>query len=955
MILNVLGGARPLLVLLGFVAACAGVQAQTVEPLKREGVWAQSYADRPADPAVVFGRLPNGMRYAIQHNATPVGQTALRLRIGAGSLDERDDQQGLAHFLEHMAFRGSTHVPTGDMVKILQRLGLSFGPDTNAHTGLDETVYQFNLPRSDRETLDTGLMLLREIAGELTLAQSEMDPERGVVLSEERLRDGPAYRKAVAQLGFQLEGQRAPERMPIGKTEIIRTAPVTLIRDFYEAHYRPDNATIVAVGDFDVAAIEAAIRATFADWASKRTAPPAWEPGGVLARGATVRVLAAAGTPLGLSIAWVAPYDATADIVARERRDLTELLAVSALNTRLDRLAQGDGAPFLSASVGRANAMKSAKIAVMTVQPKPAGWEAALQAAMAAQRQFIAFGLRPDEMERAVTETRNDMRTAAEGAATRTSPRIADAIVRAVNDDEVYTSPDQDRAEVEAMLAGIRAEEVNAAARTLFVGSGPLLFLSGPSDVPGGEAAVGAALQRALDGGATATQEVSAKAWPYAPAETPGAVVERARVDDLDVTTLRFANGVRLFVKHTGYSRDAVSVRVRVGHGRLGIPPDLAPATWLASGVLPLLRLGGTRELTYEEIQTLTAANRIGLRQSLDDDAFVLDGTARPADLDRQLQLLEATVTGPGLRVSAFERVRSTLLNQLPQLDASASGVLGQVAEQVLHGGDPRWQVFPDVARVAASRPAELAAIIGPAYAAGPIEITVVGDIDEPRAIDAVARSFGALPPRPPRQAAGAAALSVGFPSPGAAPLELTHAGRADQAAALAAWPTTDFFADTQAHRVLGVLVDILESRLTERLRTAAGVTYSPQVGASMSDVFPGVGRVQAQVETPPDKIEVFYAELTRIVAELRTAPPSADELERAKRPRVDRRVKLLQDNGYWLGALSSALGDSRHFDAIRNFVSGTEQVSAADVLAAARRFLRDGSEYRIVVRPAAR
>ena len=174
------------------------------------------------------------MRYAIMHNATPPGQVSMRLRFDVGSLMERDDQQGLAHFLEHMAFNGSTNVPTrGEMVKDLERLGLAFGADTNAQTGFDSTVYKFDLPKSDDQTVDTSLMLLREIAGNLTLDQGAMDQERGVILSEERLRDTPGYRITKQRFGFMMAGQRPPERFPIGLVPVIQNAKVDLIADIY--------------------------------------------------------------------------------------------------------------------------------------------------------------------------------------------------------------------------------------------------------------------------------------------------------------------------------------------------------------------------------------------------------------------------------------------------------------------------------------------------------------------------------------------------------------------------------------------------------------------------------------------------------------------------------------------------------------------------------------------------
>ena len=415
---------------------------------------------------------------------------------------------------------------------------------------------------------------------------------------------------------------------------------------------------------------------------------------------------------------------------------------------------------------------------------------------------------------------------------------------------------------------------------------------------------------------------------------------------------MRFANGVRLLLKRTDFAADEVRVRVRVGTGRLGVTAAQAPGLWQVNGVAPLLRLGGTRELTYEDIERLTVGNRVGLSQSLEDDAFQLDGNTTQSDFDRQLQLLQATITSPGLRTAAFERVRGALLNQLPQVEATASGMLGRAFGPALHGGDRRWQGRPDGPTLAQAGPGDLAGLIGPAFAGGPIELVVVGDIDPARVIDAAARSFGALPTRAPRQPPGPAAEGVRFPAPGTPPLIVPHAGRADQAMALLAWPTTDFFADPQGQRVLATMAEILQTRLTDRLRTADGVTYSPQVGAVSSDVFIGVGHVYAVVETPVDKIDVFYTALDELVHAMQAAPADEDELQRAKRPRIDARRKRLRENSYWLSALSSAQGDRRHFDAIRELVSGSEKVTAAEVQAAARKYLVGERAFRLIVRP---
>ncbi|MGY5803994.1 M16 family metallopeptidase, partial [Rhizobium sp. LEGMi12c] len=284
--------------------------------------WPQAASDLPVEQGIRFGTLPNGMRFAVMHNATPAGQVAIRFRIGAGSLQERDDQQGLAHFLEHMAFKGSTHVPEGEMVRTLQRLGLAFGADTNASTSYSETVYALDLPEANQETVSTGLMLMRETASELTLDAGAFDRERGVILSEEKLRDTPQYRGGTGFLAQLLPGQRVPQRSPIGKTDIIGNAPVDLLRDFYRTYYRPDRATLIVVGDIDAAAIEADIRNRFGNWAAAAPAPADPDLGTLQSHGARVGTVVVPGGATRVQLAWTRPYDASPDIAAKRRAQL---------------------------------------------------------------------------------------------------------------------------------------------------------------------------------------------------------------------------------------------------------------------------------------------------------------------------------------------------------------------------------------------------------------------------------------------------------------------------------------------------------------------------------------------------------------------------------------------------------------------------------------------------------
>ncbi|OYZ42444.1 MAG: hypothetical protein B7Y31_05105, partial [Novosphingobium sp. 16-62-11] len=253
------------------LAACATQPAQLASAPKP--TWAFQQSDLPPDPAYRYGQLPNGMRFIIRRNATPAGTAQVRMDITTGSLDDTETERGFAHFVEHMAFNGSTHVPEGEMIKLLERNGLSFGADTNAQTSFEQTLYMLDLPRADPKLLDTALMLMRETASELTFDPEAVARERGVVLSE--LRDGQGWQRTNLedQIAFFYPQATYPKRLPIGTTEALNAASAETLKAFWAREYVPSKTTMVIVGDFDPDVVEAAIRARFADWQAKPETP----------------------------------------------------------------------------------------------------------------------------------------------------------------------------------------------------------------------------------------------------------------------------------------------------------------------------------------------------------------------------------------------------------------------------------------------------------------------------------------------------------------------------------------------------------------------------------------------------------------------------------------------------------------------------------------------------------
>ncbi|MFP5449556.1 MAG: M16 family metallopeptidase [Alphaproteobacteria bacterium] len=885
------------------------------------------------------------MRYAIRRQTIPEGQAALRLRIDAGSLMEADDQQGLAHFLEHMAFNGSEAVPEGEMIKILERLGLAFGADTNASTGFDETIYKLDLPRTDEETLSTSLMLLRETAMNLLIAQDAVERERGILLSEERARDTPPYRIYKSRLSFLLKDQRLSQRYPIGDVEILRHAPATAMRDFYSAYYRPERALLVAVGDFDMDAMEARIVEAFGDWRVEGEAGEDPDLGPVAARGLEAKVAVEPGVQAALQMAWVRTPDIAPDSVARRQADVIERLGFSVLNRRLSALARASDPPFLGAGAFINDEFGAAETTSILANAQEGRWREALAAIEAEQRRAMEHGVRQDELDREIAEYRASLEASVAGAGTRRPAALAQQILGATAQDLVVTSPAQDLAIFEAAVAGLEASTVSRALAAAFQVQGPLIFLATPTPVEGGEAAVIAAYEASRAKAVSAPEALSQLEWPYASFGAPGKVVETQDVTDLDAVFVRFENGVRLTIKPTRFQDDEILVAVNVGDGLQSLPADVQSLAWAAQA----FGEGGLGQITAEDMERVLASRTYGVRLRVSDEAFTLSGETRPEDLEIQMQVLAAYLTDPAWRGEPFARIQAAGATIHEQYAATANGVLSRDLAGLLHSGDRRW-TFPSKDEIASARLEDLRQQLAPLETA-PIEVVIVGDTTVEKATAAVADTLGALPPRP-EPAAAHDVTGVVFPDAPATPLRRTHSGRDDQSIGYVAWPSTDFFADPQGAREAAVLGEILRLRLTEELRESQGATYSPSVNYNHAYVWTGWGYMSASVEIPPAGLDAFFADVEEIAADLRDTPVKADELERARQPRLERIARAKVTNDYWLNELAGGQADPRRLDAIRAAIPGTERVSAEDVQRAAQRILRPEAAWKIEVVP---
>ncbi|MEB2847349.1 insulinase family protein [Endobacterium cereale] len=907
--------------------------------------WPHAQSDLVAEKCIRFGTLANGMRFAIMHNATPPKQAAIRFRIGSGSLNEQDNQQGLAHFLEHMAFKGSKNVPEGEMIRILQRKGLAFGPDTNAHTSYGETVYSLDLPQVDADTISTGLMLMRETASELTLDAAAFDRERDVILSEERLRDTPQYRAGIAAMNSLLDGQRVPMRSPIGKTDIIRNAPVKLLRDYYETHYRPDQATLIVVGDIDPAGLEAEIRERFGDWAAAGPAVAIPDLGELKSKGETFEVIAVPGNVTSVQIAWTREFDGSRDTVAKRRGQIIEGLGLQVLQRRLSNLASKADAPFISAGAGAQDLLKSAHVAVVTASSEPDQWQKALSAIEQEQRRVQEFGVTAAEIQREIVEYRSVLRADVEGAGTRNTTALAGMLSASVDSDQVFTSPADDLALFEEVADQVSAEDVNKALVNAFSGYGPQVQLRAAQEPTGGRDTVrqvyNASRETKVDAPSAATDVV----WPYTSFGPSGAVVERRAVDDLGLTMVRFENGVRLNVKPTKFRASEVLIREHVGGGRMAMQSDRSPLIWASPAVV----LSGTKAIDFQDIQKALAAKIFGIDFSVGDSSVRFDGRTRTEDMATQLQLMAAYTSDPTYRPEAFNRVQQAYLSGIDQYDATAGGVLGRDFAGLVHSGDPRW-TFPGRTQLSTATPDEFEEFFHPLVTKGPIELTVVGDIDVEEAIRLTAETFGALPKRP--ELSAPSQIEQLFPAPSEKSVVKTHRGRDDTAAVAVGLSIGDLLSDVPRSFVADIATQIFENRLIEQFRIAEGATYGLQGSADLSLELPDYGFAYFYLETMPAKIGRFYTLFADVAHDLGSTTVSADELSRAREPAIETLKHQQQTNEYWVRYLRNVQADPRRLELIRYSAEGYAKVTGEQVREFAKTYFGAGRSWKLEVLP---
>lgn len=915
--------------------------------------WPHEKSDLKPDPRVVCGRFANGFRYVLLKNNVPKNRVSMHLVVQAGSLNEKDHQKGVAHFLEHMLFRGSTHFPPGELVKYFQNIGMRFGPDVNAYTGFFETVYDVLLPNGDKSSLEKGLLVLQDYAESALLLPKEIEAERKVVLSEKRDRDSSAYRTFVSNLNFELPGTRISERLPIGSEKIIEKADQRLLKEFYDTWYRPEKMILVMVGDFSEQEAIPLLDEKFSILTAR--APPEKEPGMGRFDHQDTKVFyhyekESGNTALSIEVLkQINPMNDSKDLrIERLKNNIADKI----IRNRLNELLGKSESPFTSADINSGVYLREIEYAEITADCSPVNWQKTLIMIEQILRTALVHGFTEEELQRVKQESLSNLEDAVNKAATINSQHLKDKIINSLRLNKVFTSPEQNRELLAPVIEELNREDVQEAFRNRWSADHRLILVSGNADLSSAETAPEIQILNVyLKSAETAVEkpeELKPVVFPYLPVPVnPGKIINRVDHDDLGITQIDFKNGVRLNLKLTDFKDNEILAMIAFGTGRSGEPKNLSGISVLSEKVINESGLGS---LDKEEVRRSLAGKTTAFHFGIEESRFILKGSTVPDEVPLLFQLFYTALNDPGYRPEAYALVMERMRQEYLSLSRTINGAMTLHGNRFLAEGDSRFGLPPyegfkkltldDIRRFTED-----------AFADAPLEISVVGDFDADAVIDAVSRYMGSLPERKGFQKQKPLE-SPSFPI--GEKLDVKVETEIPQGKVVIAYPTEDIW-NIRNTRRLSVLGDVISERMRVKIREKLGAAYSAYAYNSPSSAYPGYGKFIMTANVDPAATHLIAAEARNIVRHLLEEGIGGDELKRAVNPNLTSIKDLLRKNDYWLNTVMT--GSREHPEQLewsRTILSTYRGITVDELNDLAIRYLDNEKAAVITIRPAA-
>ena len=916
---------------LSFVLLAAASTAASAGP--RSGRWAhETPRSLTPDPAVTWGRLENGFRYALLPHAGVPGRVTMQWVVLAGSLDEGPAERGIAHYVEHLAFGGTANFPADRMVDLFQRLGVEYGSDVNAITTFDHTAYRLDFRENDAALLGEGLRLFRDFGDALAFEPVAIERERRVVLAELRNRDTLDGRRQQASLPVVFRGLRFGENHPGGKEELIRGFTREQFIGFHRRNYRPDLTVLVVAGDFTAAALEAEVRAIFGTMA-KPSAPPAPRDDGRLdvrsLRAGIFRVGGVGSASIEVA-AVLTPSDKPDSREAHIERQQREFV-MTVFARRLRREAAGAGA-----SAGYEELLGHG-VATAAIDVPAAAWSEGIRAVDGLVRLTLERGLDPADLEE---ERSRELRMAVHAASQLPAAdpaALGEELVAAITSHTVFAGPARSLAWRREWLERFTAADAQRVFRGLWPVDAMAFHLSGGIDLKLTPDAVLAEVRKARRAGLPQVMARTRRDTPFAvprfTASTP--IVERRELPELRAVLARFGNEVRLnFVPSRGEPGLARAI-VRVGTGLLDLPGNKpALKEW---GIGSLLASGGSY-FRPERFSALVDERLLEFGLDVADrDAFTFRGLMATGQLEVFLSLVADFLHAPVINSFVHQDQRmQAVLNRV----AAGAGMGEGMRELTNHlfRGDARFTWGSPLDYVSLSV-TDVRRWMEPSLARGYVEVTIAGDVAEPAVVDAVGRTLGALRPRAARKETAAPPRPVALSAP-AGFTRIEFVGEQNMGLVTGTWPVAGA-SSARDQAALGILAKVLELRVRAEVREKLGLAYAPSARFEPFDGFPDFALLQARIDCAPNDAARVAPVIAAIGATLAARGVTNGEFIGARGILRGQLREAFRDNAFVAGLLMRAQErpeEAEEAVALRAGLVG--QISLAEVNAWATRVL---------------
>lgn len=858
-------------------------------------------APLPQDPKVKIGKLENGLTYWIREHATPPGKVGLWLHVASGSVNEEDPQQGLAHFLEHMAFNGSANFAPGTLVKFFEKLGMRFGADQNAFTSFDQTTYILTLPDTKPETIDSGMMYFADVGYRLSLLPEEIDKERGVVLEEMRVRKGARQRLIEQTLPILLPGSRAANRLPIGKEDVLTNAKQDRIKSYYDKWYRPDISTLIVVGDIKAEEIEKQIAKHFGAW--KKPAELAKDLDAGIKPYDTVRAAIVTDKEQARTEVSAVRIGPMRDMktVGDYRRELVENLGNWIVNRRYDELIQKGTAPYQSAGAGISEFLNVCTYIEAEAGGQPEKWAEMTEGLLVELKRARDHGFLNQELDDAKKATVASAEQAARTEVTRDMHAFLGGMNRDISAKHTPVSAEQELELIRQLLPGITAKEVGEAFKANFSAEARLLLVTMPDKeglpVPKEEDVLAAAKKvEAMTLEAPVEKERPKDLLAKLPA--PGEVSNDQTDKDLKILSVEMRNGVKVHIRSMDFKKDQVLVRLTLPGAEL---LETAENRGISDAACLAFQQAATRNLSSTDIRDLMTGLNVQVGGGSGRDAVSISIAGSPKDLEKGFQLAYLLLTEGKVETSALKVWKERQLQAIEQARTSVDAQRTENWRDILYAGNPRTKMLTkeQVERIT-ERDAQL--WLQDVILKSPIEAAIVGDIAENRALDLAKQYLGSLPKRQKKAGDLDKLRKLDYPK-GPVTRTVEVPTITEKAWVLMGWRAYDG-TEVEKNRALFVAQQILDDHLREEIREKRSLTYSTGCSNVPGQPYKGGGFVYVAFSADPGKAAEAAKIAKEVVEHFVKVGPTDEEMTTARKQFKVDLEKQQQEPGYWLGVL---------------------------------------------------